>query len=35
MDGIGTGEKRVGGGNWRFDYEDGGFDMVFFRQSEI
>jgi hypothetical protein len=26
VNGVGYGEERIGGGNWHFHYEDGGFD---------
>jgi hypothetical protein len=33
VDGRNTASGRVGGGNWHFHYEDGGFDMRFFDRA--
>jgi hypothetical protein len=34
VNGVGYGNERIGGGNWHFHYQDGGFDMRFVQHTD-
>lgn len=35
MNGVNKGERRIGGGNWHFRHDDGGFDMSVAEHSNL